>query len=435
MPRPRLQIGEHGEVALRRLDNGRWKARVYVRDADGIVRDVTAHGTTKSAAKRALDQSLSSRSAPRREGVSPGMTIEALARFWIAHRIKHGKARGKGPLAVQTLAAYDDAIRTMIVPHLGALRLEDVRVDLLDAAFGRIESGSDGGRSRRGTPGRSTAQARSALSQMLDLAVRYGAIVSNPMSIVESTSRPARDGREVEFLSVTSAQRLRSLVHRDAVRVPGRRMPNHDLEECVDLILGTGCRIGEALALRWLDLSLEGRLPTAHICGTLVEPRRDYVPALHRQPMTKGHADRVLILPDHVVDLLGRRAERLGMVQPEDPVFSTNRGNWVSPANIRTRLRLSVANDRKLAGTTPHTLRRTVGTRIAHEVGLDAARDQLGHSDPSVTFQHYVGRRTVAPDLRPVLDAFFVSPARSRNEPTSTVRRSPPDPPGPGLAL
>lgn len=55
----------------------------------------------------------------------------------------------------------------------------------------------------------------------------------------------------------------------------------------------------------------------------------------------------------------------------------------------------------------PHHLRRTVGTLITHEVGLDAAREQLGHSDGSTTYQHYVGKREVAPDVRPTLDVFF----------------------------
>ena len=58
----------------------------------------------------------------------------------------------------------------------------------------------------------------------------------------------------------------------------------------------------------------------------------------------------------------------------------------------------------EIHGTSFHTLRRTVGTLIAHEVSLDAAREQLGHRDPSVTYQHYVGRRAVAPDVREVLD-------------------------------
>ena len=73
---------------------------------------------------------------------------------------------------------------------------------------------------------------------------------------------------------------------------------------------------------------------------------------------------------------------------------------------VRARLRAAVSGS-DLEGTTPHTLRRSVGTLVAHEVGLDAARAQLGHSDPSITWQAYVARRTVAPDLREVLGAFF----------------------------
>ncbi|WP_340539160.1 hypothetical protein [Nocardioides sp. GXZ039] len=55
----------------------------------------------------------------------------------------------------------------------------------------------------------------------------------------------------------------------------------------------------------------------------------------------------------------------------------------------------------------PHTRRRTVGTLLTHDVGLDAAREQLAHSDGSITYQHYVGKRPIAPDLRPTLDRLF----------------------------
>jgi integrase len=108
-----------------------------------------------------------------------------------------------------------------------------------------------------------------------------------------------------------------------------------------------------------------------------------------------------------VATLLQARARRSSRARPEAPVFAIAVGNWISPANIRARLRRAVADDELLNGTSPHTLRRSVGTLIAHQDGLDAARDQLGHSDPSVTFRHYVGRRHLAPDLRETLDQFF----------------------------
>ncbi|GAB7003490.1 hypothetical protein JCM18899A_09610 [Nocardioides sp. AN3] len=58
-------------------------------------------------------------------------------------------------------------------------------------------------------------------------------------------------------------------------------------------------------------------------------------------------------------------------------------------------------------GLLERTRRNLCAGRIAHEVSLDADRWQLGHTDPSVTFQHYVAHRTIAPDVRHVLDQFF----------------------------
>lgn len=104
-------------------------------------------------------------------------------------------------------------------------------------------------------------------------------------------------------------------------------------------------------------------------------------------------------------------------------MFSSGSGTWLWPNKVRTRLRKAVAGVAELEGTTPHTLRRTVGTLVAHEVGLDAAREQLGHSDPSVTYQHYVAARRVGPDLRQVLDRFFArDEARSRTSGPGEVR-------------
>src|SRR5581483_4981726 len=96
------------------------------------------------------------------------------------------------------------------------------------------------------------------------------------------------DRREVQYLTVDQAIRLRRLIERTNRRIPGERTPSRDLEELVDVLLGTGCRIGEALAIRLVDLNeLIGPLPTAHICGTVIEPRAGFVRNLHRQTMTK----------------------------------------------------------------------------------------------------------------------------------------------------
>lgn len=394
--RPRLAPGEHGEPWVQRLDGGKFVARVRVRNRDGRARELSARGTTKGAALRELNRRLEARqqTTATEFGVQATMTISELGVYWLQHRVRHGLDGKAGAVKPQTLAAYADTIRLVLDPHLGGVRVAELSIGLIESVLGDIEE-----------LGLSTAQVRSVLGQMLTLAVRHGALPSNPMLGVATALRPRH---EVKALSVARAHALRALVDPAARKKPGQRGPNGDLADIVDTGLGTGCRIGEILALTWDRLALDVTTPTALIDGTLIEPRRGYVETLHRQGTTKGGRDRTLILPDAVAELLERRRDQSKFTDPGDPVFASGRGTWLWPANIRTRLRTAVADDPTLVGTTPHTLRRSVGTLIAHEVSLDAAREVLGHSDPSITYQLYVERREIAPDVRSTLDQFFI---------------------------
>ena len=390
--RPRLAPGEHGDPWIVALPNGRFRAVVRVRDRDGRVREVTATADTKGGAKRALLRKVEGRSTTTSFGVTANTSIEELGAFWLEHRARTGNARSRRHLAPQTLAIYEGALRSVLDPAIGGLRIGEASVGLLEAVFADLDES-----------GISTVHARSVLNQMLTLAVRHGALETNPMALV---TPPVRKQKEVAALDVAAARELRRIVHAKAQGKPGRRKPTPDLRDFIDVGLGTGCRIGEILALNWSRLDLDCSVPTAQIDGTLVEPRKGYVARLHRQDWTKSRSVRRLILPEYVATLLRERRDRAGILAPDSPVFASPSQTWLWPNNIRTRLRAAIAGT-MLEGATPHTLRRTVGTLVAHEAGLDAAREQLGHSDPSLTWRSYVAARPVAPDLRKILDAFF----------------------------
>ncbi len=127
-------------------------------------------------------------------------------------------------------------------------------------------------------------------------------------------------------------------------------------------------------------------------------PRSLLTPSSHRRAAQPRRT------PPHRCDPQNRDP----FTEPQDPILCSARGTFLWPNNLRTRLRAALADDDELRGTTPHTLRRTVGTLIAYQVGLDAARMQLGHTlTASTTLSRYVAHRQDAPDLRPTLDQFF----------------------------
>ena len=309
-------------------------------------------------------------------------------------------------MSPQTLAGYQNALSHIINPRLGGLRLIEARTGVVDEALTRVD-----------LSGRTTRVARSVLAQMFAMAVRHDALTVNPMREVRGAPRRRR---AVQALTVEQARDLLGLTrcHRDGVARDARGLlmggtrRTSDLHDVVLVLLGTGMRIGEALALRWTDVDLDADIPCIRVAATMVEPRRDattgqvFVAELHRQPMTKTGATRSMAVPRAVVEMLRRRRARTPAQLGHQPVFPHAGGGWLWPNNVRTKLR-GVVTGTPLAGVSPHTLRRTVGTMVAHSEGLDVARDVLGHRDPSVTARHYVADTGRVIDVRRSLAPIF----------------------------
>ena len=115
---------------------------------------------------------------------------------------------------------------------------------------------------------------------------------------------------------------------------PGKPGPRHtgDLADIVDLLLATGARIGEVLALRWEDLDLAAARPTLTISGTIVYVKGK---GFFRQAWTKSDAGyRTIVLPQFAVAML--LARKLNAASnPHDAIFASRRGTWLSPNNVR----------------------------------------------------------------------------------------------------
>lgn len=396
--RPGLDPGERGKPWVKATETG-FSVATYLRMRNGPRKRVMASASTKSAALRKLDRKINelidAGSDP--DGVQPTWTVAKLGDVWLSHKARQGHARRRTPLKTQTVWNYSDQINRVIVPSLGALRLRELTPASIERRLRDLEE-----------TGISTEQCHTVFKMMLDLAVRDGALPFNPTL---SVTRAPRTHKDVEVLDVAEARHLLEIVTPDYQRTPGKRGPNSDLADFVVMGLATGARISEILAITRRHVALDVDLPLVTISGTLVEPRSGYVEHLFRQESTKTNAIRTLVLPNAAVEVLQRRMSEPDLTYPDAPVFhSRTTGHFLWPANIRTRLRTATANDPQLGHitVTPHTLRRTVASEVAYNVGLEAARQQLGHSIARAgAIARYVAHRQQAPDLRHVLDAFF----------------------------
>lgn len=384
MSRPRLELGTWGKITRTEVAEGKWRARARFRDFTGKTKQVESYGPSGAKAERKLLANLRGRVESAGDTISGNTTVTALGKIWTEN------LRGSDDHTEQTLERYESIVEKIIGPALGEYLIIEATVSRVDQ-FLRALAGK--------TPGRAKTT-KSVLTSMFDLAVRHDALRTNP---VREVRLPARKRKPVKALTIDEVSELREGLRKwqgaEGVKGPRR---SSELLDVVDVMLGTGMRIGEVLALRWSDVDL-GDHPSLTVTGTLV-PIKDK--GLTRQAHTKTASGyRVLTLPAFVVDVLLRRSVE-AIPTETNAVFPSGAGTWKWPNNYRRTLRAALKELETTTSITPHVFRKSVATLIDAEATLEAAAAVLGHSGTGVTSAHYVAKAATAPDMSSILDQF-----------------------------
>jgi integrase len=286
--------------------------------------------------------------------------------------------------SISTLQQYRYRLDRQILPVLGGLRVRELTPGIIDRHLRLMAA-------RHGPAAAKTC--RSIVSGLCGLGTRHGALTSNP---VRDAARIPQPKRQPRALTLAEARQLRASLSRDP------RAVERDLPDLVSMLMATGLRIGESLALTWGDVDL-GR-QTVTVKSTLVRLNGRGLTI----KSTKAAAGvRTLVLPGWCVEMLGERCDRRPKTFRGDvtPVFPAPLGGLRDPSNTRADFRDAF----RAAGfpwVTAHTFRRSVATWM-DEGGLTAraAADQLGHARPSITQDVYYGRKVASTGAAAVLES------------------------------
>ncbi|WP_052061921.1 site-specific integrase [Rhodococcoides fascians] len=415
MPRPPLPIGAHGKITRKQLPDGRWQAFCRVRDADGVTRPILrytptgAADRTGAAAERALVEALSERTVVASDVITPASKVSVL---WTAFR-KQLVEKDRAPL---TFESYDP-VGKRIVTALGNLQIREATTQRIDAFVAEIVTRS----------GVSTAKiARTILTGMFKIAVRFGACTVNPVREIEvkASKRKARPKSmdPAVLADVLTAVRESTVpcpvilspyqIRKGLKTTTHQRVPtvaefceHADLADVVTMFAATGVRISELMGLRWAeDIDLGKR--RIRVAGKVV---RLVGTGLEWQGFPKSEAgERELPLPQFAVDMLSERPQNGAML------FQSSTGTLRDPDTVGRQWR-QVRTALGLDWVTSHTFRKTVAT-IIDEEGLTArvAADQLGHAQISMTQDVYMGRGRVHVEVADALDGVMSKASSNR---------------------
>ncbi|MEX5259575.1 tyrosine-type recombinase/integrase [Kocuria sp. CPCC 205263] len=364
MPRPPLPIGAYGRISLTPTPGGAYVAKARFRDYDGRTRLVERTAGSKAKAEKALKEAFIDRATPSNEDITGDTRIHALAAAWWVGFLEKDRAPA-------TVRRYKEVLDSYVLPKLGGVRIREASVGLLDNALRSV-------RDKHGAPTAKLCQ--TVLRQMFALAARRNAVPMNPMRDVEPVHV---EHKAVQALTVPQVQDLRSKLSGDVLDV-------------LDVLLATGGRIGEVLAIRWEDVELNGTKSRVSITGTVVRSDKGLI--RQDRPKSAGSMHR-LFLPEFGADVFRRRAEVCEFV------FPNNAGKLWEPTNFRKIWR-EATKDAGYGHVNPHLIRATVGTLLARAEGVPAASAQLGHSSETITVRHYVEKLADAPDASDALEVF-----------------------------
>lgn len=397
MGRPMIEMGGRGKISRTKQPDGSWVAMCRVRDMDGTTRRVKASGASGQKAENALEARIKARGNGR-DDVTAKTTVRALSKVWM-----ESIDRTQG-----TKDVYQRVLDSHILPGIGGLKIHEASTGRLEAflrevAHQVIRSSKDRHGNQRSIRhgGPSAAKTcRTVLALMLAMAVRHDAAEYN--AIRETTTAPIAT-KPARALSLEDFEKLRANVlawQESGVMGPRK---SKDLVEKIDLLVATGLRPGELLALLWRDVDLDSAPATVTVTGTV---KRTSTAGLHRQAFPKTDSgERILALPGFAARALERRkAEMVGLLNPLGLVFPSRAGTVIDPGNLRRQWR--EARGVEFDWVKPSSFRKTVATIIERESGSAIAARQLGHSSDAVTLKHYIQKDRRAPDSSVILERF-----------------------------
>ena len=369
-----------GTGSVRQLPNGKWEARIrYGTNPSGGTYSKKKTCKTEAEAKKALNAFIK-----EINGVSPAEqrkdTVEVFLLNWL-HSVK------KYDLKPSSYDRLELTITKHIVPAIGRVQLNCLTGNDIQSM---LNTYYDNGMSYS-----SVKKIYDALHGCLAWGVQQRTLQYNSTDGVtvpgskKSGKKRKKDAKNVKFYSVEEQNKLIAA----ATSLYSNGQPIYRFGHVIPLLLNTGMRLGELLALQWeRDVDLAER--TVHIshCVVFVRDRtKSNGFILLDQDSTKSESgERTLYLND---EALSAMLELKKVTGKYTYVISSKTGNIINPSNIERMMRnvCARAGFPKDKSYGPHSLRHSFASNLfRHGVDIKIISELLGHSDISITLNIYV---------------------------------------------
>lgn len=364
----------NGEGTIVKRKDGRWMANITVGfDENGEQKRRSFYGKTREEAATKMTKALGELMSgtyidPNR--VSVGQWLDT----WLEQYVKPS-------LRPKTFQSYEGACRLHLKPRIGGTALRTLQPAQVQRLVNDMVTA--------GKSARTAGLAQTVLHAALKQAVANGLVHRNA---AEGARKPKGTARRIRVLTI---EEQHSFV---AAAADDRFGP------MIVTLLGTGMRLGEAVALRWENVDLTEKVLRVVESASRVTQKGTKSRITIQAPKTSAGV-RSIPLPAIVITALVQRrkqqaAERLkvGSVWVDSGlVFTTALGGILEPRGVERKAAL-LAKKAGIEHVNVHALRHTCATRLIEAgIPLKVVQEMLGHTSIAITGDIYVH---VLPDLK-----------------------------------
>jgi integrase len=357
--RPPLRLGQHGKVTRKNLGNGVWLARCRFRDSDGVTRIVERRsplGESDQHGKLAEDALIAALQIRRAPGAAGKISLDTRIGELVKLHLERLEEDGKSP---STMTTYRSAERKF-QKFIGALRVAEATPARLDAAIRSMRTAHGANMARHG---------RTLMRGALQLAVMASVLGSNPVRDVS----PIVPKSPPKGAVALTGEQLRDLLGKIATN---EYCVERDLADPITILMATGFRRSELLALQWSDY--DPAAGTLSVTGKIARISGEGLKRLDSGKTVSSR--RTVVLPGFAVEALKARRARPFWGE-QKMIFPSTTGSWRDPDAFDKQWR-KVRGVLGVPEVTSHSFRKTVADLIDGG-GLSArvGADQLGQRE------------------------------------------------------
>jgi len=392
------------EGTIYKRENGTWCGQVQLEYAAGVKKRKTVYGKTQKEVTAKLDEEKKKRKDYRLL-TSERMLMSDWAPKWL-DEYKSGELRQT------TIDFYRSLINNHIIPKFGEYSLADLSAPMIQTIYSRWQKPQKA--QERVLSKKTIHHIHVALKACLTTAKSVGLISNNP---VEGCIPPK--GKEPKTKEIPTLTEMRNILE---------YAKGHRHEPLLKLLIATGMRRSEGLALRWSDINW------AEKCLTV---RQGLVKTTHGkqfQPPKTKNSLRMIALTDTEMEILqgqrdcikGEKVANKTYYQDNDLIFCNEIGQPIYPDVVSSWFKKVVRKAGVNKDISIHITRHYHTTMLLENgVPLKSVQSRMGHSSAKVTLDIYahmtnnmqdimrdklnvmnaeLTSTTIGDDLRPVLN-------------------------------